>query len=228
MRTSPRPSFREVFARRFFGPDVGILSVILVVVASWETLGAASPSDFAERVVEGARVSIEKRPPYDPSYVKIPYPGGDPGWRRGACVEVVIRAFRHAGVDLQERVHEDIVARPRAYGLKRPDPNLDHRRVRNLKVFFEEHATRVPLSSDDWRAGDIAVWDLYGGTAPNHIGIISDRKSREGTPLVIHHFTARAGFTGYPSEDDCLRRWRLLAHFRWAGEDVGASEAGKR
>ncbi len=198
------------------------------VVLSCGLARAALPADdLASRLVEGARLSIERAPRYDPSYVKIPYPGGDPGWERGACVDVVIRAFRQCGIDLQRIVHEDIIARPRAYGLGRsPDTNLDHRRVRNLRVFFERHAREIPLTPDDWRPGDIVVWDLYGGTAPNHIGIVSDRTGARGAPLVVHHFTARAGFTGRPSEDDCLRRWRILAHFRWAGGDAAPSDTG--
>ncbi len=199
------------------------------LIASLLALGfssaVAAPEDapFSARLLVGARLSIERAPRYDPSYVRIPFPGGDPGWERGACVDVVVRAFRHAGIDLQERVHEDIIAQPRAYGIARPDPSLDHRRVRNLKVFFERHARPIPLASDDWRPGDIVVWDLSGGAAPNHVGIVSDRTGARGTPLVIHHFTARAGFTGRPSEDDCLRRWRILAHFRWP-DDVSTSE----
>jgi uncharacterized protein YijF (DUF1287 family) len=129
-----------------------------------------------------------------------------------------VRAFRHAGIDLQQRVHDDIAARGSAYRVSKPDANIDHRRVRNLAAFFERHATSVPLGEGDWRPGDIVVWDLYGGASPNHIGIVSDRTNDDGDPFVIHHFPRAAGFTGFPSDDDCLRRWRILAHFRWREE----------
>jgi uncharacterized protein YijF (DUF1287 family) len=194
-------------AKRTF---VALGIVALGVAGSAEVLSEPD----AERMVEGARLSVSKKPRYDGSYVRLPFPGGDPGWERGVCADLVIRAFRHAGIDLQERVHRDILARPEAYGLRRADASIDHRRVRHLKTFFERHAARAT----EWRPGDIVIWDLKGGTFPNHIGIVSDRRSRDGTPLVIHHMNRIGPFTGFPGEDDSLHRWRILAHFRWTGD----------
>jgi uncharacterized protein YijF (DUF1287 family) len=199
--------------------------------------GAAPPGPpvpegaFARAVLEGARLSIEKKPRYSRAYVKLAFPRGDPGWERGACVDVVIRAFRHAGVDLQRLVHEDVSARGSAYGIDDPDPSIDHRRVRNLKVFLDRHAEAIPSPGEaagdgpgegrgawaEWLPGDLVVWDLYGGASPNHIGIVSDAAGPDGRPRVIHHMPALAGFTGRPSEDDVLTRWRILGHYRWRG-----------
>jgi uncharacterized protein YijF (DUF1287 family) len=186
----------------------------------------AAPADTARRLLEGARLSIDAKPRYDPAYVRLAYPGGDPGADRGVCSDVVVRAFRHVGIDLQARLREDVDAPGAPYRIDAPDPSIDHRRVRNLIVFFARHAAAVPIDRD-WRAGDIVVWDLYGGSSPNHVGIVSDRTGESGRPLVVHHFPRTAGFTGFPSEDDCLDRWRVIAHFRWPEppDEAGAPQA---
>jgi len=165
-------------------------------------------------LMQGARSCVEKAPRYDPAYVRLDYPMGDPGWERGVCTDVVIRAFRAAGVDLQQLVHEDILRRPGAYGIRKADSNIDHRRVRNLVVFFKAHAETLPTDGK-WQEGDIVVWDLQGSGYPSHIGIISGNRSSSGLPLVFHHFPATGKFSGRPSEDDCVHDWPILYHFRW-------------
>lgn len=176
------------------------------------------PPEFVRLLVEGARISVTRAPRYDPAYVPLEFPGGDPGWERGACTDLVIRAFRHAGIDLQVVLARDVAARRKAYGIVRLDPSIDHRRVRNLRVLLERRATRLPSGPEaEWLPGDLVIWDLYGGTSPNHIGIVSDRRGESGRPLVIHHFREWQGYPGRPTEDDCLRRWRILGHYRWTG-----------
>jgi uncharacterized protein YijF (DUF1287 family) len=187
-----------------------LLAACPPILAAAGAVAALADLDPAT-VVEGARLSVSKAPRYDGSYLRIAFPGGDPGWERGVCTDLVIRAFRHGGIDLQERVHHDVLSRPGAYGLRRADPNIDHRRVRHLKTFLERHAR----PANDWKPGDIVIWDLKGGSTPNHIGIISDRRGRDGVPLVIHHMNRVGPFTGYPGEDDSIFRWRILGHFRW-------------
>ncbi len=169
------------------------------------------------RILEGARRSVVHAPRYDGSWIRLTYPGGDPGWDVGVCSDVVVRAFRHAGLDLQRLVHEDILATPAAYGIKRPDPSIDHRRVANLAVFLSRHALSLPVDRD-WLPGDIVIWSLSGSGWPNHIGIVTDRAGPSGDPLVIHHFPRTARFSGRPEASDCLHAWRILHHFRWAGE----------
>lgn len=168
---------------------------------------------FAERLLAGGRLSIANAPEYDASY----HPGGDPGPARGTAVDLVIRAFRHAGVDLQQRVHEDIVRSPESYGISEPDRSIDHRRLRNLVEFLSRRARSLPTGSgSDWRPGDLVVWRIdEGGRSWTHIGILSDRVDAYGDPLVIHHKRPGGGFSGAPSEDDVLFRWPVLHHYRW-------------
>lgn len=192
------------------GPRTATLAAAaLALVAA----AAVAPGEMdVGRLVDGARLSVAKAPRYDGSYVRLAFPGGDPGWERGVCADLVIRAFRHAGIDLQARLYDDVLSRPADYGLHRPDPNIDHRRVRHLRTYFARHARRAV----DFQPGDIVIWDLKGGTTPNHIGIVSDRRGRDGEPLVIHHMNEVGPFTGRPGEDDSLHRWPIVAHFRWS------------
>ena len=188
---------------------------------------SSNASSFAERLVEGARLSVERAPRYDPGYVRLAYPGGDPGWERGACTDLVVRAFRHAGVDLQQLVHEDVLRVPKSYGISSPDANIDHRRTRNLKKFFERHARVLPkeISTETlpaWQPGDVVIWNLTPAArsgVPNHIGIVSDRRNEGGAPLVIHHNCTRHGGTGFPTEEDDLTNWPILGHYRWENRD---------
>jgi len=171
----------------------------------------------------GAKECVRKAPEYDPSYRRLEYPGGDPGWERGVCTDVIIRAFRSTGIDLQQLLHEDILSHPEAYRIKHPDRNIDHRRVPNLVVFFRRHAETLPLNSP-WEEGDIVVWDLRGSSYPSHIGLISGEKTPEGRALVYHHFPRTGKFTGHPHEDDCLSDWPILYHFRWIWDGTGENE----
>jgi len=193
----------------------GLLAAVLL---AGDVLQAQVPDgSFGRAVLAGAQECVRRAPVYDASWVALDYPGGDPGWQRGVCTDVVIRSFRRAGVDLQVLVHEDVLRRPSAYGIVRPDPSIDHRRVRNLVVYFLGHALTL-LSEQHWSPGDVVVWDLRGRGVPDHVGIVSDRMAAPGRPLVFHHFPRAGPFSGRPSEDDCLHRWRILYHFRWTGE----------
>lgn len=198
------------------------LTLLAILTFSAVPLGAEEKT-FGKKLVEGARVSIARAPVYDNRYVRIKYPLGDPGWKGGACVDVVIRGFRHASgntIDLQKLVFEDIRKAPEAYGISSPDSNIDHRRTRNLVVFFKRNAEVLPVGSKEnagrlYKPGDIVVWDIMGNGKPNHIGIVSDKTNEDGVQFTIHHFREWRGFTGRPSEDDCLFLWPVLHHFRW-------------
>jgi uncharacterized protein len=161
-------------------------------------------------LVAAAREQIAVTVHYDPSYRRIGYPNGDVPPDRGVCTDVVIRAYRRNGVDLQTAVHEDMRASfakyPKIWGLARPDPNIDHRRVPNLQTFFTRHG-EVVAPGGAYRPGDIVTWRLPGG-AP-HIGIVSDRKSRAGTPLVIHNIGRGT------LEEDVLHAFTITGHFRY-------------
>lgn len=146
---------------------------------------------------------------YDASYAAIRYPGGDVSPERGVCADVVIRAFRGAGVDLQQEVHRDMQAHfavyPRLWGLSAPDANIDHRRVPNLMTFFERHGRSV---TGEFRAGDVVAWRLPSGQL--HIGVIAAEHTPDGArPLVIHNI-------GYGTqEEDVLYAFAIIGHYRW-------------
>jgi hypothetical protein len=140
------------------------------------------------------------------------YPDGDLDPQRGVCTDVVIRALRGVGIDLQELVHKDILARHAAYpAVRTPDANIDHRRVGPMLTFLRAHAQTLGLeASADWRAADIVVWAFRPcpGCTPDHVGVVSDRVGPRGLPLVVHNMGPS------PREDDVLDAWTVLGHFR--------------
>lgn len=171
--------------------------------------------DVYDLVLLGARQEAKKGVTYDDSYQVIDYPGGDVPENRGACTDVVIRAFRHAGIDLQRLIHEDMKVHfnryPQNWGLARPDPNIDHRRVPNQVNFFSRFGDSLTISTgkeglQEWQWGDVVYWRFPNGL--EHCGIISDRNGASGMPLVIHN-------AGMAVEEDCLNRWEITGHFRY-------------
>jgi hypothetical protein len=168
----------------------------------------------AQKLIAAAREQIGVTLAYDPAYTRLAYPGGDVDRRKGVCTDVVIRAYRDGlGIDLQPAVHQDIAAHfaayPRRWGLRRPDRNIDHRRVPNLETFWSRQGARLPLPrrAQDWQPGDLFT-ALIGGRLP-HTGIVSDRLAGNGNPLVIHNIGAGA------QEEDVLFAHQLTGHFRW-------------
>ncbi len=173
----------------------------------------AIKSATTRRIVNAAKSQIGDD--YDASYRSISYPNGDVPRGSGACTDVVVRAFRGGGIDLQQRIHDDMKARFRAYPnqwkLGRTDTNIDHRRVPNHIVFFKRYGQQLPtgLSGSDlttWQPGDIVEWRLSGGRW--HTGVISDGVGSRGLPLVVHN--------GWECiEQDALDAWPIEAHFRF-------------
>jgi uncharacterized protein YijF (DUF1287 family) len=158
---------------------------------------------------------------YDGSYRKIAYPLGDVPDQIGVCTDLVIRAYRAAGVDLQRLVHEDMAGHfaeyPRLWGLTRPDPNIDHRRVPNLQRFLERNGQVLSLSqvADDYRAGELVTWMLPGNRP--HIGIVTDlRAPGSARPLIAHNI-------GWgPRLEDMLFEYRITGHYKYVGPGVQA------
>lgn len=137
-------------------------------------------------VFQGALGQLQEPAKYDDSYRKIRYPGGDVPASVGACSDVAVRALRDAGIDMQHAVQTD--HRKKAYPfIQQPDTNIDHRRVRNLAVYFQRQFKAAPIDCDPngWKPGDIVVWKMRNGR--DHIGIVSDRAGRSGWPAVIHN-----------------------------------------
>jgi uncharacterized protein YijF (DUF1287 family) len=166
-------------------------------------------------LVEAARAQIGVTVSYDPAYVRLGFPGGDVPQDRGVCTDVIVRAYRVAyGFDLQEAVNTDMrpnfSAYPKTWGLDRPDRNIDHRRVPNLQVFFARQGERLSVTTDpmDYQPGDL-VTQMLPGNLP-HIGIISDRRSASGRPLVIHNIGQGT------REEDTLLSFPVTGHYRFA------------
>jgi uncharacterized protein YijF (DUF1287 family) len=155
---------------------------------------------------------------YDSSYVSIKYPNGDVPKDKGVCTDVIIRAYRKLGIDLQKEVHEDLKANFSNYpnlkkwGLKKPDTNIDHRRVPNLEVFFERKGKKLTVTQNpsDYKTGDIVTW-IIGHKLP-HIGIVTHKKSADGKRNLIVHNVG-----GGQVLEDCLFSWKIVGHFRYGG-----------
>jgi uncharacterized protein len=181
------------------------------LVITMPARGQQSPG-VGERIVAAARKQIGVTKDYDPSYTVLKYPGGDVPLRTGVCSDVIVRALRGVGIDLQKELHEDMGrdfnAYPQKWGLKGPDSNIDHRRVANLMRFFERHQMAVTGKLDApeiCRPGDIVAWDLGSGIL--HTGVVSD-KSGKRAPLVIHNIGAGT------VEEDVLFQYRVIGHYR--------------
>ncbi len=168
------------------------------------------PSSLSQAALELTKDDVT----YDPAYFKIAYPGGDVPKDKGVCTDVVIRAYRKLGIDLQQKVHEDMKAHfsvyPKKWGLKTTDTNIDHRRVPNLMTFFERKGTVLAKSKNpsDYRPGDIVCWDLGGGIT--HIGIVVDKKSPQNDRyMVVHNIGSGQRL------EDCLFSFQIIGHYRY-------------
>jgi len=134
---------------------------------------------------------------------------------KGVCSDVIIRALRGQGIDLQQLVHEDMrrafASYPTRWGLKRPDSNIDHRRVLNLETYLRRQRRDLPVSQDprDYRAGDWVTWRLGDKEQLPHIGMVSDRLAPDGTPLIIHNIGSGT------QEENALFAFPMAGHFRW-------------
>jgi len=164
-------------------------------------------------LVDRAREQIGVTVRYDSGYSRIAFPGGDVPADRGVCTDVLIRAYRRVNLDLQDLVHSDMSSAwsryPKLWGLSRPDTNIDHRRVPNLATFFARHGTSLAISQEPsaYAAGDIVTWELAAGVP--HVGIVSDKKSADGTPLVVHNIGRGA------AEENMLFNYKITGHYRY-------------
>jgi uncharacterized protein len=193
---------------------IALASLLLSVIG----LAWASP----QQLVDAARSQVGVTVTYDPSYQRLKYPGGDVPLERGVCTDVVVRAYRKLGIDLQELVHKDMkrawseYPHPARWGLRKPDPHIDHRRVPNLRAFFQRHGTALGVTRDagSFRAGDVVTWELPGGLP--HIGIVADQASARGTPLIVHNIGRGARI------EDMLFAYRITGHYRYPAQGASA------
>jgi uncharacterized protein YijF (DUF1287 family) len=172
----------------------------------------ASPQlkQFIDAAIEQSKVTTG----YDPSWVKIAYPNGDVPAEKGVCSDVIVRAFRKGGIDLQKEVHEDMTRAwsqyPKKWGARGTDPNIDHRRVLNLMTWFNRQGKSLPITNDrtDYLPGDVVAWDLSEGL--EHIGILTNISSEPDQHyLIVHNIGAGARI------EDVLFAWKIVGHYRY-------------
>ena len=187
---------------------------MLIRIALTALLYTYTQDSFFLNLSDAAVHLTRDRVQYDPSYFVIAYPNGDVPANKGVCTDVVIRAYRKMGIDLQKDVHEDMVRNfsiyPKDWGLKKPDKNIDHRRVPNLRTFFARNGSSLKPTSnpDDYKPGDIVTWDLGKGIA--HIGIvIRETTDDHRRHLIVHNI-------GNGQEiSDCMFSYRITGHYRY-------------
>ena len=194
-----------------------VLALILSLVLSSPAFSGSEPS----RITRAARDQVGVTVTYDPAYASLDFPGGDIPRDRGVCTDVVIRALRDGwGIDLQLAVNRDMkadfAAYPALWGMSTTDRNIDHRRVPNLQALFTRIGAELPLDDGPtpYLPGDIVTWTLPGNL--DHIGIVSDRRAANGTPLILHNIGGGA------QEEDILFAYPMTGHYR-----IGATEADR-
>jgi uncharacterized protein YijF (DUF1287 family) len=155
------------------------------------------------QLAKAAQAQVGVTTSYRPDYVKLRYPGGDVPISTGVCTDVIVRAFRKGGVDLQVLVHRDMTksfgAYPRKWNLRKPDYNIDHRRVPNLQTYFRRRG--FELRNKPFQPGDVVSWRLPSGR--DHIGIVTTES------WVVHNIGAGT------LEENCLNEWPITGHYRW-------------
>lgn len=214
----------------------------LIIFSLSLILALNAQADTMDDILDGAYKEVENKTQYNtemlekyfpPTYIngkdtaKASYPNGDVNPKEGICADLVVRALRNAGIDLQESVHKDIVSNKKVYGVKKPDRYMDQRRVWILKTFFKRKWKSLSTKLDnpkDWQPGDIVVWDIDSKNHL-HIGIIGRKKRSDGFAYVIHNmryipFT----FAGETIEQDVLEgpkllsfstaNWKIIGHYR--------------
>ncbi len=185
------------------------LILLLVLFGS-----AISAQEFYDQLSDAALELTKQQVVYDPGYYVIDYPGGDIPEGRGVCTDVIVRAYRALGLDLQKTVHEDMQANfakyPQNWGLNYPDKNIDHRRVPNLMKFFERQNASLEITdkAEGYLPGDIVCWDLGGGIT--HIGIVVNRKTPDYQRYLIVHNIGEG-----QNLEDCLFKFKIIGHYRY-------------
>lgn len=192
---------------------------LLFIIPVAFALVAWQQTDFFSRLVAQAIAQTKQKVEYDPAYVQIKYPGGDVPSNTGVCTDLVIRAYRGLGIDLQKEVHEDMAKNfekyPKFWKLKKTDTNIDHRRVPNLMVFFERKNAKLKISSDaaDYKPGDIVTWNLgdkHSMSGVTHIGIVTNIRSADKNRYLVAHNIGRGN-----ELEDMLFSFTIIGHYRY-------------
>ncbi len=188
--------------------------IVGILFTFWIGFIAKSQTNFYNQLSDAALQLTEQNVEYDPAYFNISYPNGDIPADSGVCTDVVIRAYRKVGIDLQKEVHEDMKvhfdAYPKIWGLSQPDKNIDHRRVPNLMTFFSRFGQLKPITNNaiDYLPGDIVCWNLGGGII--HIGIVANKRSADNQRYLIVHNIGSGQVLA-----DCLFEFKIIGHYRY-------------
>ena len=173
----------------------------------------AIANPIARKLVAGGIAQTNVTKSYDPAYIQLAYPGGDVPANTGVCTDVIIRAYRQIGIDLQQQVHEDMqrnfAVYPKIWRLKQPDQNIDHRRVANLMTFLDRRGAAMPISTNpaDYQPGDLVTYDL-GAQIGLHIAIVSNIQGDNGYKM-IHNACCGVKVETIP------RNWKINGHYRY-------------
>lgn len=154
-------------------------------------------------ILNSARDYISEKPKYKSKYYATGYPDDS----YGVCTDLVAFALLNAGYDLMNLVYEDIKENKEKYNIENIDKNIDFRRVNNLKNYFDSHAISLTINinnKEEWQGGDIIVFK-------KHIGIVSDKRNKNGIPFIIHHANS---YQRYYEEDILEKRNDIIAHYR--------------
>ncbi|OBW41315.1 hypothetical protein AB670_02292 [Chryseobacterium sp. MOF25P] len=204
--------YKPCFSIQHFKPMKKFFSIFILVLFVF--FGKAQ-AQFAQKLSDAALSLTKDKVTYDPAYYSIKYPNGDVASDKGVCTDVVIRAYRKLGIDLQKEVHEDMKKNfskyPKKFGLKRPDTNIDHRRVPNLMVFFAKFgkSKSIETKPELYAPGDIVTWLLPGNLT--HIGIVVNKKSTDGKRyLIVHNIGAGQVI------EDCLFKFDITGHYQYS------------
>lgn len=188
--------------------------LIVFWIFLWIAFQSFGQSQQALKLSDAALALTKQKVVYDPAYFKIPYPNGDVPTGKGVCTDVVIRAYRALGIDLQKNVHEDMNQNfklyPKDWGRKTTDSNIDHRRVYNLMVFFKRKGVVKPTTKNvaDYQPGDIVCWNLSGNIS--HIGLVVNKKSADGKRYLIVH-----NIGGGQVLEDVIFAWKIIGHYQY-------------
>ena len=193
------------------------------LVEATQVKADASP---LEKINAGTIEQTTQTTGYDSSYVKLDYPNGDVAPSAGVCADVVVRAFRKAGIDLQKELHEDMKGNfakyPQKWGARGPDSNIDHRRAPNLSTWFDRQGKSQPITRDakDYLPGDVVAWQLDNGLP--HIGMVCKIKV-EGSDryAIVHNIGLGARI------EDVLFAWKITGHYRYFEQKQNAKDQTK-
>jgi uncharacterized protein YijF (DUF1287 family) len=202
------------------------VKILLTLLLVYNISFASELNEKQKKIIQGAKQCLEEKFSYDVSMAyhvltyedkintgKKVFPNGDLSPDIGVCTDVTVRALRYGlQLDLQKEINDDAVKNWRDYPMKRwsakkPDSNIDHRRVPNQEVWFGKYWTNV--TNEEYMPGDVIIWDMNGDGWSDHIGIISDNKINNNY-TVIHNFPD----PGYVAEEDVINEWKISGVYR--------------